>query len=118
MNLNSYDNITEKLDKNKTWIDILKKILFSREIKYRKFTCLLKRYNAKTNTYTYFIAMLNSPPENRKYNITKQDDYGRIKISLASIWKETYLNRLGSNCNIMCNLVESDEDGDVYSIDV
>lgn len=118
MNLNSYDNITEKLDKNKSWIDIRKKILFSREIKYRKFTCLLKRYNVKTNTYTYFIAMLNSPPENRKYNITKQDDYGRIKISLTSIWKETCLSRLKSNCNIICELVESDDDGDIYSLDV
>lgn len=118
MNLNSYDNVTEKLDKTKTWIDLRKKIIFSREIKYRPYTCLLKRYNAKTNTYTYFIAMLNNPPENRKYNITKQDDYGRIKVSLTSIWKETYLSRLSNNCNIMCNLVESDDDGEIYSIDV
>lgn len=118
MNLNVYDNVTEKLDKTKTWIDIRKKILFSREIKYKKFTCLLKRYDSKTNIYSYFIAMLNNPPENIKYKITKQDDYGRIKISLASIWNETYLSQLESDCNIMCNLVESDEDGDIYSIDV
>lgn len=118
MNLNNYDNVTEKLYKDKTWIDIRKKILLSREIKYKKYTCLLKRYDTKTNIYTYFIAMLNNPPENRKFNITSQDDYGRIKISLSSIWKETYLNELKSNCNIMCNLIESDEDGDVYSIDV
>ena len=118
MNLNSYDNVTEKLDKTKTWIDLRKKTIFSREIKYRPYTCLLKRYNAKTNTYTYFIAMLNNPSENKKYNITKQDDYARIKVSLTSIWKETYLSRLSNNCNIMCNLVESDDDGEIYSIDV
>ena len=46
------------------------------------------------------------------------DDYGRIKISLSNIWNKTYLNELKSNCNIICELVESDKDGDVYLIDV
>lgn len=118
MNLNAYDNITEKLDKNKTWIDIRKKTIYSREIKHRKYTCLLKRYDAKTNTHSYFIAMLNNPPIDRKYKITVCDDYGRVKINISSIWKESYLSRLVDNCNIVCNLVESDDDGEVYSIDV
>ena len=51
MNLNNYDCITEKLNKTKTWVDIHKKLLLSREIKYRSYTCLLKRYNIKNNTY-------------------------------------------------------------------
>ena len=118
MNLNAYDNITEKIDKNKSWINIHKKQLFSREIKYRRFVCLLKRFNNKTNTNSYFIALLDNPPEDRNYKLTKKDDYGRIKISLASIWKETYLVHLDHDCNIICNLVESEEDGDIYSIDV
>ena len=108
MNLNNYDGITEKLDKTKTWVDIRKKLLLSREIKYRPYTCLLKRYNLKTNTY----------PENRTCKRTILDDYGRFKLSLSDIWKKTYLNELKSNCNIICELVESDEDGDIYSIDV
>ena len=58
--------------------------------------------------------------ENRDkiYKSTTLDDYGRVKISLSKIWKETYLPRLKNNCNIMCNLVESDKDGEIYSIDV
>lgn len=118
MNLNNYDGITEKLDKTKTWVDIRKKLLLSREIKYRPYTCLLKRYNIKTNTYSYFIAVLDNPPIDRTSKRTTLDDYGRFKLSLSDIWKKTYLNELKSNCNIMCELVESDEDGDVYSIDV
>ena len=101
MNLNNYDCITEKLNKTKTWVDIHKKLLLSREIKYRPYTCLLKRYNIKNNTYSYFIALLDNPQANKTCKRTK-----------------TYLNELKSNCNIMCELVESDEDGDVYSIDV
>lgn len=118
MNLNNYDGITEKLDKTKTWVDIRKKLLLSREIKYRPYTCLLKRYNIKSNTYSYFIAVLDNPSTDRTYKRTILDDYGRFKLSLSDIWKKTYLNELKSNCNIMCELVESDEDGDVYSIDV
>lgn len=118
MNLNAYDSITEKINKNKTWIDIHKKQLISRELINRPYNCILKRYDSKTNITSYFIAMLDNPPENRKCKHTITDDYGRIKINLSSIWKETYLPRLGCNCNIMCNLVESDDDGDVYSIDV
>lgn len=118
MNLNAYDSIVEKIDKTKTWIDIRKKTILSREIKYRRFTCLLKRYDVKTNITSYFIAMLDSPPKDRKYKLTVQDDYGRIKINISSIWKETYLIRLANNCNIMCELVESDDDGEIYSIDV
>lgn len=118
MNLNAYDNLIEKLDKNKTWIDVRKKIIFSREIKYRPYTCLLKKYNIKTDTNTYFIAMLDRPPENKKYKPTACDDYGRIKINVSSIWKETYLSRLKNNCNIECVLLEDDKDGDVYSIDI
>lgn len=118
MNLSNYDGITEKLDKTKTWVDIRKKLLLSREIKYRPYTCLLKRYNIKINTYSYFIAVLDSPPTDRNAKRTLIDNYGRFKLSLSDIWKKTYLNELKSNCNIVCELVESDEDGDVYSIDV
>lgn len=118
MNLNAYDNVTEKLDKTKTWIDLRKKTIFSREIKHRPYSCLLKRYDAKTNTNSYFIAMLDKPQENKKCKHTTCDDYGRVKINISSIWKETYFTRLENNCNIVCKLVESCDDGEVYSIDV
>lgn len=118
MNLNAYDNITETIDKTKTWVDIRRKQLISREITYRPFTCILKRYNSKTNITSYFIALLDNPPKDRTYKRTILDDYGRIKINLSSIWKETYLNQLESNCNVICELIESDRDGNVYFLDV
>ena len=118
MNLNAYDSVKETLNKNKTWIDINRKTILSREIKYRKYTCILKRYDAKTNINSYFIAMLDNPPENKNYKSTILDDYGRIKIKISNIWKETYLSCLESNCNIMCNLIECGDDGEIYSIDI
>lgn len=118
MNINAYDSITEKLDKTKTWVEVKRKLLLSREIKYRPYTCLLKRYNSRYNTYSYFIAVLDNPPEDKVYNHTKTDDYGRFKISLSDIWNKTYLSTLKSNCNINIELVENDEDSSIYSIDV
>ena len=118
MNLNAYDNITEKLDKTKTWVDIRKKKLFSRELSNRCYTCLMKRYDAKTSVVSFFIAMLDTPPTDMKYTYTKRDDYGRVKIDLSSIWHETYLSQLDSNCNVMIDLVESENDGEIYLLDV
>lgn len=118
MNLNVYDNIIEKLDKTKTWVDVRRKTLLSRELANRPYTCLMKRYNIKTNICSYYIAMLDNPPEDRKYKSTTRDDYGRVKVNLSQIWNETYLARLGSNCNVMLNLIEHDDDGDIYLLDV
>ena len=87
-------------------------------MKYRKYTCILKRYNPKTNINSHFIALLDNPPENKDYKSTILDDYGRIKIKISNIWQETYLSCLESNCNIGCNLVESEVDGEIYSIDI
>ena len=65
MNLNAYDSIIEKLDKNKTWIDIRRKTILSREMKYRKYTCILKRYNPETNMNVYINALHENHPANR-----------------------------------------------------
>ena len=118
MNLNAYDNITNNLDKTKTWIDIKKKTLLSREIKARPYYTLLKRYNPNTNSNTYFIAMLDSPDVNKKCYLTRIDNYGRIKIKLTSIWKDIYLADCETNCNVMVSLVESDKMGDIYNLDL
>lgn len=118
MNLNAYDDIKEKLDKTKTWVDVKRKILFSREIKYRPYISLLKRYNSTTSSISYFIAMLNKTDDHKNCKPTITDNYGRIKIRLSSIWADTYLTHINSNCNIVLNLIESDEDGDIYLLDV
>lgn len=118
MNLNAYDNVKEEIDKTKTWINIKKKVLLSREINIKPYNCLIKRYNPDSASTSYFIAMLNNPPADRKCKSTTIDDYGRLKVSLASIWKDTYLAQLESDCNIVVNLAESDDDGDIYLLDV
>ncbi len=118
MNLNTYDNIKEKLDKTKTWVDIHRKQLLSREILYRPYIALLKRYDLNTSTYSYFIALLDKPSNNHDCKHTDYDSYGRIKLNLNTIWDNVYLNRLLCNANVDIKLVESEEDGDIYFLDV
>lgn len=118
MNLNVYDNVTEKLDKTKTWVDVRKKQILSREIKYRPYYCLCKKLLFGSNITEYYIVMLQSPVEHMKCKRTVLDDYGRIKIRISDIWKNTYLSQLKSDYNIGIDLVESDEEGDSYLLDV
>lgn len=118
MNLIAYDNIKEKIDKNKTWIDIKKKQLLSREFKYHKYVSILKRYNNKTKAYEYYVALLDNPPFDKKFKCFTLDSYGRSKINVANIWKETYLSQLETNVNISVTLIEHDKDGDIYYLDI
>lgn len=118
MNLNAYDVINPKIDKKKTWVDVNKQQLLSREIKYRQYVTISKRYNKENNNYEYFIILLDDYPQDRTYNKTRKDDYGRIKINLKSIWKESSLSYYTSDSNVNIDLVDSADDGDIYKLDV
>lgn len=118
MNLNAYDIVPETLDKNRTWIIPATKTLLSREIKFRKYYCLSKKYNPQQNLTTYFIILLDNPPDNRTYHMTRIDNYGRIKLRLNVIWNDTILPTLNKSSNININHIESADDGDIYELDI
>ena len=118
MNLSAYDAIYPKIDKQKTWIDVNHYQLLSREIKYRPYITICKRYNKEENDYEYFVVLLDNIPPERDYSKTKFDEYGRIKINLKSIWKETILQNIEHNCNINISHIEHTDDGDIYKIDL
>lgn len=118
MNLNAYDDVTNSINKTRSWVDVNKKLLISREIKPRAYYSLLKRYDNKTNVISFFIAMLDKIDSNKVCNRVIVDDYGRVKIKLSKIWNECNLAQLETNCNICIELVESDDTGDIYYLDV
>lgn len=118
MNLNAYDDVSPIINKQLTWIDINKNQLLSREIKYREYVTISKRFNRETSDYEYFIIFLDYCPTNRSYTHVKKDDYGRVKINLKSIWNETTLRNYKQNTNIRIKHVEHSDDGDIYSLDI
>lgn len=118
MNLNAYDNITNKINKQLTWIDVNRKELLSREIKFRPYVVLSKRYNPELKQYDYFIILLDDRPVDKTCTRTKYDNYGRIKIGLKTLWEETTLANYEKDENISLTLVDSADDGDVYKLDI
>lgn len=118
MNLNAYDAIHPKIDKKRTWINVQKCQLLSREIKFRPYVTLSKRYDKENNVYNYYVIMLDDFPFDRSYSKTNKDDYGRLKISLKSIWKESSLNYIEKDVNVSVELIESADDGDIYLLNI
>jgi len=114
MNLNAYDNATNKVDKQKTWIYIKQHQLISRELVYRPYYKILTRFNSTTNSYHYYIALSSDNIGGR----TKLDDYGRIKINLLDIWFKTTLKNYKEDTNINIKLVEEQDDGEIYELDI
>ena len=99
MNLNAYDTITDKVDKTKSWINITKHLLLSREIKFRKYYVLSKRFNTETKVYDYFVILLDEQPTDRVSYNTRLDDYGRVKIRLHELYNESDLANLEKDTN-------------------
>jgi len=116
MNLSAYDSVKPKIDKTKTWVDTEKQILYSREIQYRPYVTLSKRYDPVCCDYEYFVILLDDYPEDRQYSRTNKDDYGRIKIKLTGIFKDCGLSELGTTQNISIEHIEHTDDGDIYKI--
>ena len=118
MNLSAYDKITEKIDKSKSWIHIKTKKLITREIKYRPYSTILKRYVPSCNIYEYYLVISDTTNNECKFNKVLLDDYNRLKISLLSIWKETSLSKLTRNVNVNITLDDKQDDCEIYKLDI
>lgn len=118
MNLTAYDDVEHKLDKTKTWIDVKYKRLLSRELVPRLYYKILSRYDITSNSNNYFLALFDNYTSNIKPKLLKYDDFGRIKINVTSIWNNTSLHNLNKNTNINIQLIENQEDGEIYYLDI
>lgn len=116
MDISQYEEVGNKIDKNKTWINVEYKVLLSREIKSRPYYKYLKKFNPLINSNEYFIVLYDSIIDNGKGFITNVDKYGRCKFRLSTIWRESSLSQLDSDCNIVIEHISSEEDGDIYKL--
>lgn len=119
MNLCAFDEAIVKLDKHKTWFSPENNSIISREIPYRKYYTILKRYEPLLNNTIYFIATLDSSDDAKTIFTTRRDYYGRIYFKLTSdIIQNLGLCYITNSTNIDVSLVEHNIDGDIYKIDV
>lgn len=119
MNLNSYGDALTTIDRTKTWINLRYKVIFSREVKYRAYYNLSKRYNKTTNSNDYFLIVADYPIDDRKWVNKTIDDYGRFKIFVPdNIFKSTILSSFEKDTNINIEYKEGDDVCDVYYLDI
>lgn len=119
MNLNSYDDALTTIDRTKTWVNIKYHVIFSREIKYRAYYNISKRYNNTTGEHDYFIIVADYPLDERKWCDKIIDNYGRFKIYIPDdIYKSTILSTFEKDTNINISHLEGDDICDIYYLDV
>ena len=115
MNLNAYDDINE-LDKTRPWYSVSFNRLYIKGIKARAYYTIVKRFESKE--YVYYLVASDDVHIPNPRNLTK-DNYGRYKINVPrNVVAETSLAGLSKDSNINVALVDRQEDGEVYRIDI
>ena len=118
MNLVAYDNVESVVDKRRTWLDVHKKVLYSREFTYRKYNCFGKRFDANENHSIFYVIMTDDEPLDRPASKTIITNNGCIKIGIKAIWAEAGLNRVTTKyLNVIVKHTEHTDDGDIYELD-
>lgn len=115
MNLVAYDNVDNITNRKRSWIDVHHKVLYSREINYRKYICFGKKFDAELNATVFYFIMLDDEPMDRAAFKTIVTNNGCIKININGIWDEAGLNRLKSKYfNVSLKHTEHTDDGDIF----
>lgn len=115
MNLVAYDNVDNITNKKRSWVDVHNKILYSKEINYRKYICFGKKYDSDINAVVFYIIMLDEEPYDRTAFKTVITNNGCVKININGIWDEANLNKVKSKyLNVSIKHIEHSDDGDIY----
>ena len=118
MNLNAYDNITEQVDKQKTWYNPKYHRLYSREIERHRNYNFFKRWNEQANRNDYFIAFSDVLPD-KDFRIVPTDNYGRIKLIVPKeVVEDSILYDTTKEVNVEIELVDVQVDGKVYRLNI
>lgn len=118
MNLSAYDSINSDIDKSKPYVLISYKSLTIPNITYRDKYILLRRYSKTSDDYSYFVCICDNDIEGYKTKFTRKNKDNDIVISLSSIWKDTFLADIKDNINIDVTLVDKQDDGEIYELDI
>lgn len=117
MNLSAYDKISGSPTKSKLYMSNNYPYIITREVKYRKYYCFVKRYDPSTETDNLFLVLLDDNPEDRQVAGVRRDDYGRLKFNLSQA--RDIINLVpNKNVNVHLTLETQADDGDIYRIEL
>lgn len=116
MNLNAYD-ILEPSFTEGTWVDPALERLYSTKIKYRTFYTFLKRYDTTIQSNVYYLMLTEDRvPKAKFYPVEKNNNI--VKIYLKPIWDATALSSIKEKSYISVELIDKDENGEIYRLDI
>lgn len=118
MNLNEFNVVTKAINKQKSWIDCDRKVLYSREIRKRQYYSILKKYNPTNNNTDYYILTFDEPISDVAFKPLIRDNYQRTKIYLNEIWIESNMYLFERMCNVLVTAMERTPDSDLYLINL
>lgn len=116
MNLNAYD-IVEEINMG-TYVDPCYRCLYSDKIKFKQYYYFFSRFNSKNKCTDYFIYLSDKDVPNSVKHSSSLNKQGLIRIKLSPIWKDNALTSLTEQTKISIELIEEDNDGIMYYLDI
>lgn len=118
INLNAYDAV-EEINMG-TYIDPFYKTLYidNKDIKYREYHVLYSKYNPKERCKEFYIYFTDDNLEGIKTYSSCLTRSKKIKVKLQPIWKDNILPRLKEAIKTSLVLVEADDNGEMYYLDI
>lgn len=116
MNLVAYDKVKD-IDFKKPFINTITKRLYMFLPKKYVYYGILKRFDNYTKRYAYYLFVsynINSIHESKKIKFI---DSGRAAMDLKTIWDEIHIDT-PEFVNIKVDIVEEQEDGIVFELDI
>lgn len=117
MNLSAYDKINGIATKSKIYVSNNYPYIVTREIKYRKYYCFVKRYEPKIENNVLFLVLLDDTPLDRSVARTRRDNYGRLKFNMSKL-KDYFSLTQGKEYYLTLTLETTADDGDIYKIEL
>ena len=116
MNLAAYDSITNNKSVTKVCTYSTYPYIITREVRYRKYYCYVKRYEPNLGNNVLYLVLLDDKPIDRQVCKTRLDNYGRLKFNLSSVKNIFNLNI--KQYNIKLSIETQADDGDIYKIEL
>lgn len=118
MNLIAYDKLNS-VDKQKTWINVYSKAIFSKEIRFRNYSSIGKRYDKELENTIYYIIVTDDKPVDRPSSKVLLGGNGSIKINVKDLFEEINFAKYNTNyVNIDIKHTEHSDDGDIYEMNI